>query len=686
MKTLAKSWKTVVSVVTTYRNSTALFAAAELGIFRCIPSTGATAFQISDNLDISLVGSQVLLNFLCSINLLKKDANFYYISDSIYPWVRSGESCALSDLLLHKRENEIWLKMPEILKGKTKAPEVYRNELLNSHLGSYNAIQSANRLYAETILSRLTPTLMKASHVLDIGGGHGYYAGRILDINPKSSVTIQDLEGGFEVCKIQQAKEIETGRLKLLIGDARNYHHDSRYDLVMINELLELFPRNEKKSIIDLAMKSLSSDGLLAISKFTLSRDGTSPMFSAIFSVRMLMKTNGAGYLETDEEVAEIICECGGTLLAIEKVDDFKTLILARAHDYNGPEEDNSIITMGRPRVYVDEPQFEAWLSLISIATSFRFSSIFLAVLELGIFPCLHPDGATAAEVSQTVGISVIAAQVLLNSLCTIGIVNLERDRYTLAVEIQSLLKTNWASVVEALMLYSQENDLWLRMVDIMRSHKSVLSSLNMSSINHIVPESVYLFGVELSNQEVCQEMFGKIQPEVMKATHVLDIGGGHGMHSSRVLEMNHQVNVTIIDLSNAIKVCEKRQKHHLEQGRMQLIVGDARTYEFKNTFDLVMINDLLHYFNRTDKELIIARAMKALAADGVLVISKFRLEPNGIEPAGSASFSLKVFLKTSVGYLPSDEEVVDILQKQGGNDIEVLSLGQLYSLIVMRR
>ncbi len=184
-----------------------------------------------------------------------------------------------------------------------------------------------NRLHAERVLQEIEPQVTSATRILDMGGGEGYYAGRILALNQNANVTILDLEGGFEACRERHEHLIEAGRLVLEVGDARTYSTVRGYDLVMMHELLEMFDAEEKGQIVASAMAALRPGGWLVITKFRLSDDGLDPASSALFSMRMWMKFREA-YLESDSETEDLVKQ--HPISDLRRINSSKTIIVAQ--------------------------------------------------------------------------------------------------------------------------------------------------------------------------------------------------------------------------------------------------------------------------------------------------------------------------------------------------------------------
>jgi SAM-dependent methyltransferase len=141
--------------------------------------------------------------------------------------------------------------------------------------------------------------------------------------------------------------------------------------------------------------------------------------------------------------------------------------------------------------------------------------------------------------------------------------------------------------------------------------------------------------------------------------------------------------SVTILDLDRAVDVARQRLADLLPSPRLELLVGDALTLTTERAYDIVMVNDLLHYFDGERQQQILARAARALRDDGMIVISKFRLSADGTEPTQASLFSLKMYVNTLSGYLPTDQETVDQLRALDLHSIQLLNFGADKTVVV---
>jgi 2-polyprenyl-3-methyl-5-hydroxy-6-metoxy-1,4-benzoquinol methylase len=319
-------------LATAYRRSAILFAGIETGVFAHLDGDGCTAEALAGRVSMEAVPLSLLLNGLVSIGVLEHDHRRYRLAPR-FRVLAPGSGYFGDQLMLHKQQNASWLQLADILSGVHAGPS-YESRLLESELvPSYlDSIEKANRSYADRTIATLRALFERAERVLDIGGGHGYYARCILTRVPGPSVTVMDLERPIEFARERLGHMLATGRLALLAGNALTHTTTAAYDVVMVNDLLHSFDAAQQREILARAVRALRGGGSIIISKFRLSADGTEPMHASLFSLKMYVNTL-RGYLATDEETADMLRELDLATVREIALEPDKTLIVGQRPD-----------------------------------------------------------------------------------------------------------------------------------------------------------------------------------------------------------------------------------------------------------------------------------------------------------------------------------------------------------------
>jgi len=292
------------TLATAYRQSALLFAGIELGVFEQLDGKGRTAEDLAQSLGLERVPAGLLLNGLVSLGVLDREDGCYRVPARFRILV-SGEDYFGDQLMLHKSQNESWLQLAAILRGVRIGPSYESQLLVSDRVPSYlDSIEKANRAHADRLLTYLRPLLEGADRILDVGGGHGYHARRIVADTSRATVTILDLERAVDYARQRLADLLPTGRIELVVGDALTHDTTEAFDVVMVNDVLHYFDASQQLEILSRAARAVRCGGTLLVSKFRLSADGTEPMHSSLFSLKMYVNTL-RGYLSSDVETAE---------------------------------------------------------------------------------------------------------------------------------------------------------------------------------------------------------------------------------------------------------------------------------------------------------------------------------------------------------------------------------------------
>ena len=323
-----------VSFCRSYRIAAPFFAALDLNLFDLIPNGGSEANELATRMGMPVENLRILLRALASLNILSVGGDRFFIHPKMLRFLRRGPDYLGDFARLAKRENTHWSHAAEILLGsyagppfepETLAPGVVDQTLKN--------IEHSNRSAADAICARIEGRLPESGRAIDVGGGHGYYADWLLRRAPGLQVVIYDLPVVAEYCKARYQASPHLSRMEFIGGDALQLAFDEQFDIVLINDVLAYFNRQEKAEVMRRALRALKLGGLLVMSKHTLQDSGCTPARGALFSLTIFV-TTGKGFVETDSEAAELLETIGFC--------DVEVLILA---------DDRSLLTARRPLV-----------------------------------------------------------------------------------------------------------------------------------------------------------------------------------------------------------------------------------------------------------------------------------------------------------------------------------------------
>jgi demethylspheroidene O-methyltransferase len=360
------------------------------------------------------------------------------------------------------------------------------------------------------------------------------------------------------------------------------------------------------------------------------------------------------------------------------------TLIPARGFNFKTTLTRHSFDTEVDPKVCMVTSSVER-NAIMALCRGFRSPALLFAAFDFDLFDHIHDEGRTAEELSVAVNAPAPNLRFLLNALVALKILSLRRGRYFLAPSLSPLLRRGSADYLgDFIRSAKRENEHWLHASEIISGTYEGSPFEGETLDAAIVGQT--LTNVEISNRSSAESMWPHLKSLIPSLRRVIDVGGGHGYYSELLLRRAPQARVTIYDLPAVIEYCMERQASNPLLSRMEFVAGDALELDYEEEFDLVLMNDLLVYFDRDEKLDVLRRAHRALKVGGTLAVVKQRLENSGCSPARWALFSFRIFVTTGKGYLEQDSELVELTQEAGFVDVQSIALEDERTLLTGRR
>ncbi len=139
--------------------------------------------------------------------------------------------------------------------------------------------------------------LSRVRKMLDVGGGSGAYSIHFAGLNPELEADIMDVPQTLIVTREILSKSTVNGRIRLLEGNYLSSDFGMGYDLILMSHITHDEGELENRLLFNKAYKALNPGGILAVHDFLINECKTKPLFSAIFSINMLVYTkNGRTY------------------------------------------------------------------------------------------------------------------------------------------------------------------------------------------------------------------------------------------------------------------------------------------------------------------------------------------------------------------------------------------------------
>jgi len=301
-----------------FRAPRVLMTASEFRIFDHLV-VPATASNVAKRLKTDLRATTILLDALTGLGLVRKRGGTYRNAPLADTLLVRGRPFYQGDIISHADNLwDNWSGLNEVL--RTGKPFRFAHDHEAFILGMHNiAVLKAKDLVDAVDLKGVKTAI-------DIGGGPGTYA--IEMVRRGVSATVYDSPDTIRIARKVARKSGVSG----VIFQKGDFLHDpvkGTFDLALISQVLHSYSPEENLALIRKARGILNPGGRIAIQEFFIEPNLTQPHYNALFSVNMLVNTDG-GRCYAIPEMMKWLKEAGFIGIK-EKILGDSVLIIAHA-------------------------------------------------------------------------------------------------------------------------------------------------------------------------------------------------------------------------------------------------------------------------------------------------------------------------------------------------------------------
>ena len=151
----------------------------------------------------------------------------------------------------------------------------------------------------------------------------------------------------------------------------------------------------------------------------------------------------------------------------------------------------------------------------------------------------------------------------------------------------------------------------------------------------------------------------------------VLDIAAGHGLFGIEVAKQNKQAHVTGLDWAPVLRVALKNAEKAGVQDRYDMLPGSAFDVEFGGPYDVVLLTNFLHHFDKPTCVRLLKKVHGALKPGGRAATLEFVPNEDRVTPPMAAAFSMVMLTTTAAGDAYTFSELKSMYEEAGFKDVK---------------
>lgn len=288
-----------------FMSSRAVLTALELDVFTTV-ADGASAKTVAGKLQASRRGTEMLLNALAALKLLRKENGVFRNTPLSARFFADTSPDSARQALLHTANLwHRWSNLTESVREGTPAPRTGSSEWTNTFIA---AMDRNARERSRALVNAVGAEGIR--RMLDLGGGSAANSIAFAQANPAVTAEVLDLADVIPLTREYIQRAGLAGRIQVRAGDMLHDPLGDGFDLVLLSAICHMFSPEENRALFRRVRAALAPGGRLLVQDFILEPEKTAPRFAALFSLNMLVGTR-AGSSYSEPEYAAWLAEAG---------------------------------------------------------------------------------------------------------------------------------------------------------------------------------------------------------------------------------------------------------------------------------------------------------------------------------------------------------------------------------------
>ncbi|RLB90030.1 MAG: SAM-dependent methyltransferase [Deltaproteobacteria bacterium] len=290
------------------------------------------------------------------------------------------------------------------------------------------------------------------------------------------------------------------------------------------------------------------------------------------------------------------------------------------------------------------------------------------AGVNLDIFTLLGTDALSGETIAKRLGMEQRGLILLLNALTALGLLVKTKETYANTPESAALLSKESHQYIGYMILH--HHHLAPSWVDMDKALIKGGPTHQKASVSDEEWRESFLMGMFNMGMAVAPGLAKTL--DLAGCKQLLDLGGGPGTFAIHFCLENPDLIASVCDLPTTRPFALKTIERFKLADRISFVPNDYTRDNFylDPKFDAAWLSHILHGEGPDMAEKIIARTVAALKPGGKIFIHEFILDNTMDGPLFPALFSLNMFLGTKQGQSYSENQLIDMLTRQGIKNI----------------
>ena len=286
---------------------------------------------------------------------------------------------------------------------------------------------------------------------------------------------------------------------------------------------------------------------------------------------------------------------------------------------------------------------------ILDALCAFQFTEALKGAIELDLFTHISAGAVTASAIAERVNGSERGIRILCDYLTVRGFLSKEGDRYSCSPTAAVFLDKHKPSYIGSMANFLA-ND---RLMSSFRNLGGSARKGGTVATSTVSPNDPVWVEFARSMAPFIGMIAGVVAPVVAtagRAQKVLDVAAGHGLFGLRVAQANPAAEVYGTDWAAVLTVAVENATALGVADRYHTIPGSAFDVEVGTGYDLVLVPNFLHHFDKPTNVSLLKKLRRAMTPGGTIAVVEFVPNEDRVSPPIAAAFSLQMLGGTEHG------------------------------------
>ncbi len=325
---------------------------------------------------------------------------------------------------------------------------------------------------------------------------------------------------------------------------------------------------------------------------------------------------------------------------------------------------------------------------ITELATSFTRSCVLFAANKLDVFTMIGKNDKASADVARQLCANPRSTERLLDACASLGLLVKQNDVYRLTADSRELLDraspnsiADWVAHWADMMVKGN----WQKLAEHTRSGKPLeLDWAAFAFDSRRASLQNWIDGMHQMALAGHADILSTVEP-LNGARKLLDVGGGPGTYSIVMCRHYPELQATVLDSTEVSDVaCEIVRREGLN-GRVRFRIGDFCTEDLQETYDVILLSNVLHMVDEPGAMAMLKNAHRHLSPQGVLLVQEWMVTNDGTASTLSALFNLHMLINPN-GDLYRWGQLRQMIERAGFAVSRTLETGGVYDVFVAKK